>query len=37
MRYVVSFSGGAGSFIAAKRIVEQYGKDNVVCVCSVIL
>lgn len=30
MKHIVSFSGGAGSFATAKRIVDKYGIDNVV-------
>ncbi len=29
LSHVVSFSGGAGSWYAARRVVEQYGSDNV--------
>lgn len=28
-KYIVSYSGGVGSFFATKRLVEKYGKDNV--------
>ena len=29
MRHIVSYSGGAGSFCAAQRVVAEYGADNV--------
>ena len=29
VRHVVQFSGGAGSWMAAKRVVERYGPDHV--------
>lgn len=29
MRHVVNFSGGAGSFAAAKRVCDRYGPENV--------
>lgn len=29
MMYVVNFSGGAGSYVAAKRAIARYGVDNV--------
>ena len=29
MRYSVSFSGGAGSYLAAKRCIQKFGKENV--------
>lgn len=32
MKHIISFSGGIGSFMAAKRIVDQYGKENILCV-----
>lgn len=32
MKHVVSFSGGAASFIAAARVVERYGADNTLLV-----
>lgn len=31
-KYIVSFSGGAGSFVAAERAIDRYGKDNVALV-----
>lgn len=30
MRHIVFYSGGVGSWGAARRVVEQYGKDNAV-------
>jgi len=30
MKHVVSYSGGAGSWCAAKRVADQYGTDNLV-------
>ena len=32
MKYLVSYSGGIGSFWAAKKLVDQYGKENVVAI-----
>lgn len=32
MKHIVSFSGGMGSYMAAKRVVEQYGADNTLLV-----
>jgi hypothetical protein len=32
MKHIISYSGGIGSFMAAKRVVEQYGKENVLLV-----
>jgi hypothetical protein len=29
MRYIVQFSGGVGSWAAARRLVDQYGVDQV--------
>ncbi len=29
MHHVVMFSGGAASYVAAKRVIERYGKENV--------
>ena len=29
MKYIVSISGGIGSFAAAKRVIDKYGKENV--------
>lgn len=29
MHHVVMFSGGAASYVAAKRVIEKYGKENV--------
>jgi len=29
MKYTVSFSGGAGSYCAAKRCISKYGKENI--------
>ena len=31
-KFIVSYSGGLGSFFAAKRLVEQHGKDKVAAV-----
>ena len=31
-KFIVSYSGGLGSFFAAKRLVKQHGKDNVAAV-----
>ncbi len=28
VQHVVSFSGGLGSFFAAKRVIDQHGTDN---------
>ena len=30
MKHVIQFSGGICSFFAAKRVVEKYGKENVI-------
>lgn len=30
MKHIVFFSGGIGSFFTAKRVIEKYGKDDVV-------
>lgn len=30
MKYVVNYSGGVGSWAAARRVVDKYGKDNVI-------
>ena len=30
MKHVVNFSGGAGSWMAAKRVAEKYGTDNLI-------
>jgi hypothetical protein len=30
MKYLISFSGGLGSFWSAKKMVDQYGKNNVI-------
>lgn len=30
MKHVVFLSGGAGSYIAAKRVIEKHGKDDVI-------
>ena len=30
MKHIVMFSGGAGSYITAKRVIEQHGKEDVV-------
>lgn len=30
MKHIVQFSGGICSFFAAKRVVEKYGKENVI-------
>lgn len=30
MRHIVFFSGGIGSYFTAKRVIEKYGKDNVI-------
>lgn len=30
MKHIVFFSGGVGSYFAAKRIIEKYNKDNVI-------
>jgi hypothetical protein len=36
--HIVSFSGGAGSYCAAKRVIEQHGKENVHLVfCDVLI
>lgn len=34
MHYVVMFSGGIGSWAAARRIVDQHGPEQVVCLFS---
>ena len=31
MKYVVMFSGGIGSWASARRLVDQHGADNVIC------
>lgn len=30
MKHIIQFSGGIGSFFTAKRVIEKYGKDNVI-------
>lgn len=30
MKHIVFYSGGIGSWMAAKRVIEKYGKDNVI-------
>jgi hypothetical protein len=36
MKYVVMFSGGIGSWASARRVVDMYGADNVICLfCDV--
>ena len=30
MKHIVQYSGGICSFFAAKRVVEKYGKENVI-------
>lgn len=32
MKHIVSFSGGIGSYMAAKRVVEEHGKENTLLV-----
>lgn len=32
MKYIVSYSGGAGSWGAARRLIEKHGKDDVILV-----
>lgn len=32
MKHIVSFSGGIGSFVTAHKIIEKYGKDDVILV-----
>ena len=34
MKHVVNFSGGAGSWMTAKRVAERYGTDNLVLLCA---
>lgn len=37
MKHVVSFSGGLGSWMAAKRVAEKYGTDNLYLVFTDVL
>ncbi len=30
MKHVIMYSGGAASYVAAKRVIEWYGKENVI-------
>jgi len=30
MKHIIQFSGGICSFFTAKRVVEKYGKENVI-------
>jgi 3'-phosphoadenosine 5'-phosphosulfate sulfotransferase (PAPS reductase)/FAD synthetase len=32
MKHIVSFSGGAGSYMAAKRVIEEHGAENTLLV-----
>jgi 3'-phosphoadenosine 5'-phosphosulfate sulfotransferase (PAPS reductase)/FAD synthetase len=32
VKHIVSYSGGIGSWMTAKRVIEQYGKENVLLV-----
>lgn len=34
MRHIVNYSGGAGSYAAAKRVCERYGSENVTLLCA---
>ena len=34
MNHIVNFSGGAGSYVAAKRVIERYGADSVTLVTA---
>jgi len=34
MKYVVMFSGGIGSWASARRLVDEHGPENVVCLFS---
>jgi hypothetical protein len=34
IKCIVMFSGGIGSWAAAKRAIEKYGKENVICLFS---
>ena len=34
MDHVVQFSGGAGSWAAAKRVVERFGPEHVTLLCA---
>jgi len=34
MNHVVSFSGGLGSWVAAKRVAEKYGTENLYLVVA---
>lgn len=34
MKYVVMYSGGIGSWASARRLVDQHGPDNVICLFS---
>ena len=37
MKHIVSFSGGIGSWLAAKRVAEKYGTDNLFLVFTDVL
>src|SRR5690554_650304 len=30
MKHIIFYSGGIGSYFAAKRVIEKHGKDNVI-------
>jgi 3'-phosphoadenosine 5'-phosphosulfate sulfotransferase (PAPS reductase)/FAD synthetase len=32
VKHIVSYSGGIGSWMTAKRVIEQHGKENVILV-----
>lgn len=32
--HAVQFSGGGGSWLAAKRVAERYGTDDLVLLCA---
>jgi hypothetical protein len=36
-RHIVMFSGGVGSWAAARRIVDEHGPDNVICLFTDVL
>lgn len=32
MKHIVSVSGGVGSYLTLKRVIDKYGKDDVIAV-----
>lgn len=32
MKHIVSVSGGVGSYFTLKRVIDKYGKDDVIAV-----